>query len=392
MENKAQNEKTIVSGGTRLSVALEAIPGALDYIISLNPHDFSRLQNPFMRKYMSPRISLRRVAAMAQIPEEQLLRELATLGGAGAEYSRHQTTGASELAQSPAAPPKWMQGIEVAALHQVNVLPIDDVLGDPFIPISIAFKRLLPGGVLLLRHRWEPQPLYDIWQKIGLEWFSRQVAENEWHVFIHKPPTFPVPSPADTVILEVRHLQENEAAPRVVAVFEQIGTLQNLEITGASPAVAQQMRQAMDAQYRDQYHWEEKENAMGKPMILITSWRKSAKTITRDELKTRMERGEFFHLAETLAHSCYLHTHLPGAIHLSPDAVRRVAPVLFPDTNALIVLYCSDESCLASDVAARELEALGYRNLRVYHGGKRDWVEAGLPVEGQSRRRGALSR
>jgi rhodanese-related sulfurtransferase len=83
---------------------------------------------------------------------------------------------------------------------------------------------------------------------------------------------------------------------------------------------------------------------------------------------------------------------LPGAIHLSPDAVRRVAPVLFPDTNALIVLYCSDESCLASDVAARELEALGYRNLRVYHGGKRDWVEAGLPVEGQSRRRGALSR
>jgi uncharacterized protein (DUF2249 family) len=260
-----------VSGETRLSKALETIPGALEYIVALNPHDFTRLQNPFMRKYMSPRISLRRVAAMAGIPENQLLRGLAALCGGEAEYSQDEAADQSALPQSPITSPDWMEGIEIEALHQVNVLPIDDVLGDPFIPISIAFKRMAPGSVILLRHRWEPQPLYDIWRKVGLEWFTHQVAEDEWHIFIHKPPTFPVPTPADTVILEVRHLTENEVAPRIVAVFEQLRATQNLEITGATPVARQRMRQALDERHRGKYRWEEAENAMGRPMIRVAA-------------------------------------------------------------------------------------------------------------------------
>jgi rhodanese-related sulfurtransferase len=114
-------------------------------------------------------------------------------------------------------------------------------------------------------------------------------------------------------------------------------------------------------------------------------------TITRDELKAKMESGELFFLAETLARTCYLHTHLPGAVHLSPVSVSQDAPSVLPHKNALIVLYCSDPSCLASGVVARELETLGYSDVWVYEGGKQDWMEAGLPVEGQSRRRAALA-
>ena len=68
-----------ITGETRLNRVLDSIPGALDYIVSLNPHDFGRLRNPVMRKYMSPRISLRRVAAMARVEEERLIRDLAAL-------------------------------------------------------------------------------------------------------------------------------------------------------------------------------------------------------------------------------------------------------------------------------------------------------------------------
>lgn len=272
MQNTEPKENTLaLNGETRLNKALENIPGALEYIVSLNPHDFTRLHNPFMRKYMSPRISLRRVAAMAGIPENQLLRELAALGGAQAEYSHSETEAQSPLPQSPDTPPEWMRGIVPETLHQVNVLPIDDVLGDPFIPISVAFKRMPPGAVLRLRHRWEPQPLYDIWRKVGLKWFTQQVADDEWHIFIHKPPTFPVPSPSDTIILEVRHLAKGEAAPRIVAVFEQLGALQNLEITGATPDVQQQMRHALDERHHGNYRWEETENAAGKPMLRVTA-------------------------------------------------------------------------------------------------------------------------
>ncbi len=110
------------------------------------------------------------------------------------------------------------------------------------------------------------------------------------------------------------------------------------------------------------------------------------KTITRDELRTKIESGEALFLVETLAETCYQHTHLPGALHLSPISVERDAPLVLPDKSAFIVLYCSDESCLASGDVARELETLGYGDVWVYEGGKQDWTEAGLPVEGKSRR------
>ena len=33
-------------------------------------------------------------------------------------------------------------------------------------------------------------------------------------------------------------------------------------------------------------------------------------------------------------------------------------------------------------MVARALAAQGYRNVREYKGGKRDWTDAGLPLEG----------
>ena len=36
-------------------------------------------------------------------------------------------------------------------------------------------------------------------------------------------------------------------------------------------------------------------------------------------------------------------------------------------------------------MAARELAALGYTNVRDYAGGKQEWMEAGLPVESASK-------
>ena len=65
-------------------------------------------------------------------------------------------------------------------------------------------------------------------------------------------------------------------------------------------------------------------------------------TITRDELKAKMDRGERFKLVETLAPTAYEHAHLPGAINLPPDQVARLAPTLLPDKTAEIVVYCSN--------------------------------------------------
>ena len=64
-------------------------------------------------------------------------------------------------------------------------------------------------------------------------------------------------------------------------------------------------------------------------------------TISRDDLKGKIDRGEDFTLVETLPAVAYKHAHLPGAINLPPEQVSELAPQLLPDKSAEIVVYCS---------------------------------------------------
>ena len=45
-------------------------------------------------------------------------------------------------------------------------------------------------------------------------------------------------------------------------------------------------------------------------------------TISRDELKQKIDRKDDFFLVETLPATAYHHAHLPGAINLPPDLVN----------------------------------------------------------------------
>ena len=63
-------------------------------------------------------------------------------------------------------------------------------------------------------------------------------------------------------------------------------------------------------------------------------------TISRDELKKKIDRGDNFSLVETLPETAYHHAHLPGAINLPPDKVAAIAPTLLPDKNAAVIVYC----------------------------------------------------
>lgn len=65
-------------------------------------------------------------------------------------------------------------------------------------------------------------------------------------------------------------------------------------------------------------------------------------TISRDDLKAKMDRGESFALVETLPETAYHHAHLPGAINLPPDKVKGLAPQLLPDQAAEIIVYCAN--------------------------------------------------
>ncbi len=102
--------------------------------------------------------------------------------------------------------------------------------------------------------------------------------------------------------------------------------------------------------------------------------------ITRDELRDAIAREEVT-VVETLGPGHYETAHLPGAINIPHTQVRELAGALLPDRDAAIVTYCSNTACRNSEIAAEQLAALGFSNVRKYAEGKQDWVEAGYPVE-----------
>ncbi len=110
----------------------------------------------------------------------------------------------------------------------------------------------------------------------------------------------------------------------------------------------------------------------------------AVRTISREELKGKLDRGEGVVVVETLGPAYYEDAHLPGAINIPHTEVDELAPKLLPDKAAQVVVYCSYRACQNSPQAARRLEALGYEDVYDYEEGKQDWIEAGLPTESRA--------
>ena len=92
--------------------------------------------------------------------------------------------------------------------------------------------------------------------------------------------------------------------------------------------------------------------------------------ISREELR---ERHAELTIVDATPPSAFRRRHLPDAVNVPPDRVEALAPVLLPDLDAEIVVYCGSWLCRSSDRVARRLRALGYHHVDVYRGGKADW-------------------
>jgi rhodanese-related sulfurtransferase len=104
--------------------------------------------------------------------------------------------------------------------------------------------------------------------------------------------------------------------------------------------------------------------------------------ISRHELQTKLSSRAPLVLLEALPAPYFERGHLPGARNLPHDQVRRLAATVAPEKTAEIVVYCASATCQNSRVAAGALAGLGYENVRVFRGGKQEWQEAGLALEG----------
>jgi rhodanese-related sulfurtransferase len=104
--------------------------------------------------------------------------------------------------------------------------------------------------------------------------------------------------------------------------------------------------------------------------------------LSRESLWQKIQDGDEFVLVDALAPMSYAMSHLPNAINITPEWIDDRARRRIPDRDTEVVVYCADAACDASVTVANRLIELGYRNVRHYAEGKRDWMEAGLPLEG----------
>lgn len=102
-------------------------------------------------------------------------------------------------------------------------------------------------------------------------------------------------------------------------------------------------------------------------------------TISRQELKDKLDRREPIKLVMALSRWAFDAKHIPGSLHF--DDPEELYASLDPDDE--IVVYCSNVDCLSSVAMYRSLVERGYRNVRRYAGGLIEWEEAGLPLEGE---------
>jgi uncharacterized protein (DUF2249 family) len=133
---------------------------------------------------------------------------------------------------------------------------VDDVQGDPFPSISLAVRQLAPGGVLGVRHRWEPQPLYDVWSKMGLEWYAEPVGPHEWHIFVHRPanvPAFPI---KPIIGAEVRALPATERGPRITSLAQQLEAGQTLEVSGLAADEIEPVAEVVRKRMGERVSWQ----------------------------------------------------------------------------------------------------------------------------------------
>ena len=97
------------------------------------------------------------------------------------------------------------------------------------------------------------------------------------------------------------------------------------------------------------------------------------------ELDARLNSAHPPIVAEILGPTSFNLGHLPSAINLPLEGFVEDAARAIPQRDADVV-YCASSTCQNSDIAARELLSLGYRNVRVYRGGKAAWKDAGLAL------------
>jgi len=117
-------------------------------------------------------------------------------------------------------------------------------------------------------------------------------------------------------------------------------------------------------------------------LAIVTDSRSRVRECTVQDVKSRLDRGEKFHLVDVREDSEFAKAHAAGAIHVGKGVIERDIEKVIPDFAAPIVLYCGGG--FRSALAADAIQKMGYTNVISMDGGWSGWTAAGMPIESGS--------
>jgi uncharacterized protein (DUF2249 family) len=165
----------IVDRNTKISEILKEKPEAIDAIASINRH-FKKLQNPFLRKMLAPRVN---VSAAAQVGNSTINELLKVLDDIGFQVAYEQETTGTKTGNK-------QKPMERENVVDMDVRPILDSGVDPFNVIMEGLKNLKEGETLRVINTFEPIPLLNILKKKGYDYETERPVEGVVHTYLKK--------------------------------------------------------------------------------------------------------------------------------------------------------------------------------------------------------------
>lgn len=101
------------------------------------------------------------------------------------------------------------------------------------------------------------------------------------------------------------------------------------------------------------------------------------KTLNAQQVKNQIEQHPETQLVMTLSPLAFQKAHIPGSTNIWD--IQTAIQQFSKETK--IIVYCSDQTCMASYAAYKQLESAGFQNIWRFAGGLVEWMEAGFELE-----------
>jgi rhodanese-related sulfurtransferase len=100
------------------------------------------------------------------------------------------------------------------------------------------------------------------------------------------------------------------------------------------------------------------------------------RTIIKSQLKQYLDQKQDLLLIDVLPREMYIKQHIPGAVNIpikDNENFLKDVEARVESEDQLIVVYCANIKCDASEKAAQKLESAGFSNVRRFEEGLEGW-------------------